>query len=232
MKKGHGSGFILSYLTIRRIIGVLGILIPFLMFFGGLIFGQWKLLDTVSNYYYTNMRDLFVGILCAVALFLMTYKGYPVKGKKINIDNIATNIAGIGALGIAFFPMSLVSLPDHPVPLPVGLFMIKEDISVIIHLASSSVFFIMIAFICLFLFTKTDKKKITGNKMNRNRIYIVCGAVILVCMTLICVYSFFLAKTVLAQIHPLFFLESFGLIAFGFAWLVKGETLLRDKKGN
>lgn len=230
MKTDAHSGYVLSYLTIRKIIGVLGILIPFLMGIGGAVFGGVDLLDTISNYYYTNMQDMFGGILCAVALFLMTYKGYPSAGKKgLNADNIVTNIAGIGALGVAIFPMSLKSI----IPMHIGTFRLIENVSDILHVASAAVFFLSIAFICLFLFTKTDKKKIGKEKRNRNKVYMICGIVILASLAFILIYNLFLTGTALSQLRPLFFLESAALVAFGFAWLVKGETLpmLRDKPG-
>lgn len=226
MSGNKSSGFVLSYLTIRKIIGILGILIPFLMGVGGAVFGGVDLLDTISNYYYTNMQDMFGGSLCAVALFLITYKGHPAGGRiKINIDNVVTNIAGAAALGVVLFPMSLKSI----IPMHIGTFRLIESVSDALHVASAAVFFLAIAFICMFLFTKTDKKKIGKDKRNRNRVYRSCGIAIVASLALILVYNLFLTGTVLSQLRPLFFLESVALIAFGFAWLVKGETLLKDK---
>lgn len=224
MKKDNNSGFVLSYLTIRKIIGVLGILIPFLMAVGGAVFGGVDVQDTISNYYYTNMQDMFGGILCAVALFLITYKGYPSGKSGFNIDNISTNIAGFGALGVAIFPMSLKNI----IPMKIGTFRLIENVSDVLHVISAAIFFIAIAFICLFLFTRTDKKKMGDQKKKRNTIYKVCGIVILACLILVPIYDLFLDQTFLAQLRPLFFLESIMLVAFGFAWLVKGETILKD----
>ena len=33
----------------------------------------------------------------------------------------------------------------------------------------------------------------------------------------------------IAWVRPIFWLEVVGLVAFGFSWLVKGETLWRDR---
>ena len=54
---------IVSYLTMRRLIGVIGIALPIIMVLGGFIQNGFVILDSISNYYYTNMRDFFVGII-------------------------------------------------------------------------------------------------------------------------------------------------------------------------
>jgi len=32
--------------------------------------------DSISSYYYTDMRDVLVGSLCAIGVFLWSYRGY------------------------------------------------------------------------------------------------------------------------------------------------------------
>lgn len=53
----------------------------------------------MSAYYHSPMRDIFVGAICAVGVFLYLYKGYS------NKENIALNTAGISAILVALFPM-------------------------------------------------------------------------------------------------------------------------------
>lgn len=232
MKNAKDAVMVISYLTIRRTIGVLGMLIPFLLGFGALIGGTREILPSVSQYYYTNMQDLFVGILCAVSLFLVSYKGYPSEKGKVNWDLVLTNVAGIGALGVAFFPMALHDLSVDPAAIsqPVGIFRIDEQVSKVLHFASAATFFVSTAVISLFLFTKTRSKKMTDEKRNRNTVYIVCGAAILLFLALIVLHNVLPLNAGLESIRPVFFLESLSLVAFGFAWLVKGETLWRDRR--
>lgn len=92
---------IVSYLTMRRTIGVLGISLPLIVVLGGLVENSSALQGSISGYYYTNMRDFFVGILCVVALFLISYQGYE------RIDNIVANLAGFSALGMIIFPTKI-----------------------------------------------------------------------------------------------------------------------------
>src|SRR5664279_3761612 len=95
---------ILTFRRIRKAIGYLGISLPFALGILSLIpFFKTSVQDSISYYYYTNLREVFTGVLCAVGLFLIRYKGYenPVFWKN---DNIMTNAAGCMALGIALFP--------------------------------------------------------------------------------------------------------------------------------
>jgi hypothetical protein len=71
---------------------------------------------------------------------------------------------------------------------------------------------------------KTDlptKKKV------RNGIYYACGGIILGAMVL-ALGSLFLSVSAYDTIHPLFWCESIAIVAFGLAWLVKGETIFKD----
>ena len=34
------------------------------------------MLESISSYYHSVMRDIFVGSLCAVGTFLISYRGY------------------------------------------------------------------------------------------------------------------------------------------------------------
>jgi hypothetical protein len=59
----------------------------------------------------------------------------------------------------------------------------------------------------------------------------VCGITMSVCILLIAVYVFLpdSAETILKPYKIVFWLETAAIWAFGISWLVKGETLLRDK---
>ena len=89
---------IYSYLALRKAVGWIGILLPFVLMTGLIIlFREKTVLRSISLYYHSDMRDLFVGALCSIALFLFFYKGYS------KWDNRASNLAASFALGIAFF---------------------------------------------------------------------------------------------------------------------------------
>jgi len=56
---------------------------------------------SISAYYWTldPERNAFVGVLCAVGVFLLLYKGYSW------FEDRVLDLAGVSAVGIAFFPM-------------------------------------------------------------------------------------------------------------------------------
>lgn len=196
-----------SYLALRRAVGWIGILLPLVLLLGDIfIFKDNKPLLTISLYYHTGMRDVFVGAICAIALFMFYYRGYD------KWDNIVGNIAGFCALGIAWFPTTLTGPLDFPGK---------------VHFISASVFFVSLSCFSLFLFTKKITRP-TREKLIRNRIYIACGIVMIFC--LISIISFF---EFFQELYPkssfVFWAETIALIAFGISWLTKGGSLYPDK---
>ena len=94
------ENMIISYLTLRKIIGILGIALAPICIIGGLVSTgiiQWS----ISAYYYTVMRNIFVGVLFIAGAFLLSYKGYDLA------DNIISGVAGLSAIGIALIPMGV-----------------------------------------------------------------------------------------------------------------------------
>ena len=84
---------------------------------------------------------------------------------------------------------------------------------------------------CLALFRRTHVDgTMTPQKVDRNRVYTVCGYAIVACIVLIFVDSVFLRNSGLARFDPVFWLETVAVISFGVSWLTKGETLLGDPK--
>src|SRR3989344_41314 len=89
---------VLSYLDLRKAIGVIGMALPFVLVFGKFSIQGGGIQSSISSYYYTVMGDVFVGSLCAIAVFLGSYRGYT------RTDSIAGNLACVFALGTALFP--------------------------------------------------------------------------------------------------------------------------------
>ena len=67
------SNLTFSYLALRKAVGWIGILLPFVLMLGGrLIFREDFTLKNISLYYYTGMRNVYVGALCSIGLFLFS----------------------------------------------------------------------------------------------------------------------------------------------------------------
>ena len=217
---------VISYMTLRKAVGVLGMALPFVLILGGLIFYKTGVQGSLSAYYHTGMRDVFVGFLWVIGIFLYSYKGYEGAKEKgitgIINDNVAGNLACVFAIGVAIFPTWINE--ERTLPNPATGYA---------HLVFAALFFLTLSYFCLFLFTKTHKNSIVqkgSNKMKRNTIYRVCGILMLVCIALMGVYNIYPASSTafLDPIRPTFTLETVAILAFGFSWLIKGETLLKD----
>jgi hypothetical protein len=210
----HNDSLQVSYLVLRKFIGMLGIALPFVLAAGAAVLSQLEVQNSISDYYYTVMRDVFVGILCAIAVFMLSYRGYERK------DNIAGNIACLAALGVAFFPVAPEINPSA-----------LQDKLGIVHYISASVFFLTLAYFSLALFTKSDPAvPPTVYKIRRNRVYKICGFIILGALAGIVGLKFLSGSTSvpLKQLDPVFWLEAVAVVAFGVSWIIKGEAFLED----
>jgi hypothetical protein len=208
MSKEHEkeNRLVFSYLALRSVIGALGTLLPFLLALGALILFGTGIQDSVSDYYHTEMGGVFVGMLFAIGFFLLSYKGYE------PADSFAGTVAWIAAVGVALCPVGTA----------VGY----------LHYIFAALFFLTLTYFSLFLFTKTNPDgKPTRRKLQRNRIYRICGYTMFACIVLVGVYSANLGgiKVSLAPYNPIFWLEAIAIVAFGISWIVKGEALLKDE---
>lgn len=201
---------IISYITLRRAIGILGMAAPFILYLGTrLLSCETHVQCSISDYYYTCMGDVFVGILCSFAFFLFSYKG-PKK-----IDGILASCASVFALGVAFFPTE------------------EDTIQGKAHLLCAALFFVILTIFSLFLFTKTGgtRKQQTPEKKKRNTVFVFCGIVMFLCILGILSYFLWFEENhpCSADTHPVFWFESTALFFFGISWITKGELLLKDK---
>lgn len=208
---------VLPYKELRVTIGLLGMLMPLILYVGGrVIFGK-VLQESISAYYHTGMRDVMVGILFAMGVFLFSYKGYG------HADDIAGNLACLFAIGTALFP----TLRDGETG------EIYKRISVVHHIFAAS-FLLSLTYFCLVLFTKSKHKPADMSDMKklRNTVYRVCGGVMLASILLIAIYfaAFGAEGRFLGITNPIYWLETLAIFAFGFSWFVKSEVILKDKE--
>ncbi len=242
MADKNNDDLVISYLKIRKAIGWLGMLLPFILLIGNYMINKLNLLNnafflnatcsgvykasssfkfSVSHYYYSTVGELFTGVLCAVALFMFCYKGHALRpGEKGLSDNATTNLAGFFALGAVIFPTGSVScIGDN-----LRTFTSSMNTGYI-HFTMATLFFITLALISMVNFRRTGDRVSFGKKEN-HPLFLVCGIMMLLCIVLIFVYSVWpaLQRSWLKKIHPVFCLEAIALIFFGISWLAKGRT--------
>ena len=210
-QSGPQDPLVISYLALRKAVGIIGCGLPFVLIFGKMLLLGPGIQCTVSDYYYTDMGNVFVGSLCAIGVFLISCRGYDWR------DEIAGRVACVFAVGVALFPTN---------PCAGGTSLIGY-----LHLTFAALLFLTLAYFSLALFTETDPDKTpTPQKLQRNIVYRVCGYTILLCILFIAVIKLTPLKSLLERLTPVFWLESLAIISFGVSWLTKGETILKDER--
>ena len=100
--RGPGSErYVRSYVTLRFAVGVLGLALPFLLVLVEpvLFDGQPFPRGSLSAYYYSGMRELFVGVLWAIGVFLVLYKLM-----EFSWESRLSTVAGFAVVLVALFP--------------------------------------------------------------------------------------------------------------------------------
>lgn len=202
---------------IRNYAGLLGGLLPWIslvsawlygLVSGGLTNGFWNNFSISATYY---CSPALPGILTAASIVLMCYDGYE------KSDNFVTTISGAFGIMIVLFPCSCSLSPANT-----GFFQLPRVVSSVIHCTSACIFFCLLAFNSLFLFTRHDGNK-TKQKKLRNMVYVICGLGMLSAMVLMPLPFHFPAKT--------WWVEMAALSFFAVSWLTKGGAFafLNDK---
>lgn len=193
---------------IRNYAGFLGALLPWLALFSAWLFGAvtndlsgnfWHDFSISATYY---CSPALAGVLTSASIVLMCYDGYDLQ------DNLVTTLSGVFGLLIVLFPCDCSLAGSN-----VGFFQCPVKVSSAIHCTSAVIFFLLLAYNSIFLFTKSHGR-MTEQKKKRNIIYYVCGIGMLCAMVLMPLPVSFFAKT--------WWVEMIALTFFGIAWLVKG----------
>lgn len=199
---------------LRCTIGWLGMLLPWMVLILSCAYG-YGFPDSISQtYYFEPCITPFMIILGAAGLLLFSYKGYDKQ------DDIVCTLAGVFGLGVCIFPCAVSTLLDANGM--VGTFQIAENISGWVHNISAVLFFGLLAYNSLFLFTKSSGE-MTKNKKKRNIIFRVCGIGMIVSFLML----------LLPIPHIFWIVEAIALAFFGVSWLTKADYypwLFADKK--
>lgn len=183
---------------LRIVLGILAMALPWIV---ALLYGGIPA-SISATYYVAQCITPFMGILISASIILICYKGYTL------CDDIILSLAGIMGLCICLFPTgtSLYAL--------VGTFQVPVHISSMIHNISAIVFFGLLSFNSLFLFTKSSGEK-TKKKKIRNIIYIICGIGMLASFGILLLPSF-----------PcrIWVIETIALSFFGISFLTKADV--------
>lgn len=207
---------------IRLLIGFLGILMP-----GALIIAQGSVLASISHYYYDAVASLiFIIILSAFGLFLISYKGYQIDPETEMIsDDFLTNIGGLAALLVVIIPTSCSGSGSAIIQRLCGtgaepLLGHVSDFMSTIHLVAAGIFILTMGWMSRFKFTR-------GNDDGYHWIYRWCGYLVFISVGLLLVGKLLVVLEMgfLIQDVYVFIFETTAIIPFGISWLIKGKML-------
>ena len=217
------SRYIRSYLILRVLVGSLGIALPFLVVYGDLwLFGGDAWRSSLSSYYYSGARDVFVGALSATGVFLLTYKV-----AERNLDNAFSLLAGVAVLVVAQCP---TGLPEDVDPTPLQARFTEAAIEKI-HYGGAIAFIVSLGVISfLFGLREGDPNRPDREQMSRSprfwrTFHWTCAGVIGAALIFMLVCEVAGGGPARALLYG----EWVSVCAFGVSWLWKGlelDTLL------
>lgn len=224
------SIYVRSYLWLRIGIGGIGLLLPFaLIVFVDLVEGDNPATrGSFSAYYWTGARDIFVGSLCVIGVFLVGYKFSAGSGSSAKESRMST-IAGIAAILVALFPTSRpTDGPDSFMPALTPLQQtLTESLVRTVHYAAAATFILMLAYI-VFHFAEAEGPNTTrpAHLVESQRFtprqwqlfHRMCGTAILLAVAALALIKLFNGP----DRYALFIVELVATVAFSLSWFAKG----------
>jgi hypothetical protein len=193
-----------TYFGLRLVLALLAFSFPWLLYFGARLAGYgWE--SSLSAFYEAHnglMRDGFVGVLWAVGMMLLAYRGLHIA------ESAALLVAGVAAIGIASFACHCVS---------------ESDPHSGWHTFFAILFFACITYICLFHARDTLTllpADVKPPAATFRTIYLVIGVLMIALPMAAVLLDHFLGggKAVLGA-------EIAGIYVFGAYWCVKSWEL-------
>lgn len=200
-----------SYFSLRVGMGIIGFALPPLLWVIARLLEGHGLLPSMSAYYHSASRDVFVGSLFAIGAAAYLYKGYTLR------ENIAMNLAGLCAVGVAIFPTDCPQVITNIVcetPTYKGA-----------HTLFAIIFFLLIAYVCIFL--SNDTLKFVSNDAKRKRYkltYRTIGALMVLLPLLVFIQDFGYMNIAPGK-TTLFWMEALAIWSFAAFWLLKSREI-------
>jgi hypothetical protein len=186
-----------SYLYLSLGIGIIAVLLPFFL----MIAGGYHDHDSLSSFYHTKggpARDIMVGSLCAVGVFLFLFHGLS------SLENWLLNAAGVA--------VSLVALVPSPGDTGYG--------SAWVHRGAAIVFFLLLAVVAIFLSKGRIKDIVDEQKRKWFAMAYTAAGVAMFAMPLIVAGLQFLPEEMFKD-HWVFWTECTGIWCFAAYWFLK-----------
>jgi hypothetical protein len=227
-----------AYKLVQFLIGILAFGIGPIVAVAYWIEGGTGLGGSISSYYNSDVRDLFVGLLFALGIMFTTYHFRPIRwpqpgagdhtapgaGKyKVDygVDNWLANAAGLAAVLLALCP---TDDPPHPPACRANhTCSAPHTLAGGLHMVWGVLLIALLVVFALLRFRKTGGERTDEQqKARRNRVYTICG-----CVMIGAVAAYALQRW---QFHSWpswigFLSETTALWAFSLSWLLKSDYL-------
>jgi hypothetical protein len=221
--------YVRSYLIMRIVVGALGVALPVWLVFGDERLGGTPVpRDSLSAYYYSGARELFVGVLAAIAVFLVCYRV-----AERSWDNGLSLLAGGAVLTVAVFPTGPPAHVEELTPLQnaFGVQLVQT-----IHFTAAGVFIVSLGVISFFFGVREGSRpREEGQRCSRrfwrNYHWFWAGA-ILMAVLWIGATELTDGLAIWEPSKSLLIGEWVAVWAFGASWLLKGmeRDMLRRGK--
>lgn len=217
--KARYSLYEIGYVKLRTGMGVLAVLFPIIFLISSWVLNRTEMQPSLSEYYITREleRNLFVGILICIGIFLWLYEGYSYW------ENRLLDLAGVLVAGVALFPVSATSFTIGSMTIPVRWQIGTVPIS--IHGICAVTFFVCIIVVATFFSRTTLRGRsdaavwIRRYKLISTWMFVGIGVAAL---------SRMLPNSWLGNLFDgkgVFWVETFGVWGFATFWLVKTKEV-------
>jgi len=209
--------YVRSYVIMRFGVGLLGVALPpLLVFLEPILFdGQPFPRGSLSAYYYSGMREFFVGMLWAIGVFLVLYKI-----ADFSRESRLSSYAGLAVIFVALFP---TGRPGARVPFTPLQDLVGESTVETIHFVAAGVFIATLAPITYYFGREEGKPQARPSRRSRRfwrSFHWTCTGVILLALALAA-----FAGITSEPDKGLLIAEWIAVWAFGASWLMKGAEL-------
>ncbi len=200
-----------SFLTTRLVVGMFGVALPSTLIVGEpLMSGNWSVRDALSDYYYSGLRNWFVGSLFAIGAGLLVYMAT----KRSRPDGVLSFVAGVCAILVALFPTNEVGAQPSAVAWA--------------HFVFAVALFILLGIICWRFGTRDGRQPNRSDRRRANwrRFHRACAVGIWSSVAW-CALTVAVRNALnIPMPYAVLFGESLAVLAFGFSWMLKGSELL------
>jgi hypothetical protein len=215
--------YVRAFLWLRTLVGVFGIALPLTV----IVIDRFAFSESpvprgsVSVYYYSGVRDLFVAIMASTGVFFIAYKI-----TERTLENTLSIVAGISAILIPLFPTKPPSADLPPTPLQK---LLSVDGVFGVHFVCSLAFLLSLTGISfMFGWRERDRERRSDQKLSPK----AWGIYHFACAGIMVLALVWIAVTLSVGWPPKALLagEWATAWAFGASWLAKGTELRAFRK--